>query len=446
MGAGAYGARRAEGVRMLFSDIGILDGNQGYREHCWVGVKGAFIDYVGQEPPADAAEYGETYDGANRLLMPGFYNAHAHAPMTLLRGWGEALPLQSWLNDRIFPFEACMTAEDNYWGTLLACAEMLRYGTVSFSDMYYNADARFKAVKEAGMKINLGETLVAFEEQPYRDHPLCDTNNRLLREYHGTEDGRLLVDFNLHAEYTSNPLTAAGLAEAARDAGVRMQVHVSETALEVEECKQRHNGMTPVAYLESIGIFDVPCNAAHCVWLEDGDFSILHRKGVTVSTNPVSNMKLGSGFAPLKRLIDEGVSVALGTDGTASNNNYDIMQDMYVMALVAKGAACDPTVIDPQQAIFIATRAGALSQGRDDCGLVEQGMRADLCVLDTSGPSWTPMTNPLANAVYAGHGDDVCLTMVDGSVCYRDGVWPGIDIERAKVEVSAAAARVAAQL
>ncbi len=431
---------------MLFSDISILDESFEYAQHRWVGVKDSRIDYIGDAAPANAADYGEIYNGAGRLLMPGFYNAHAHSPMTLLRGWGEALPLQSWLNDRIFPFEAKMTAEDNYWGTLLACAEMLRYGTVSFTDMYYNADARFRAVREAGMKINLDESLIAFEPKPYEEYPICALNERLVKEYHGADDGRLLVDFCLHAEYTSNPITAAGLAAAAKSAGVRMTVHVSETASEVQDCKSRHDGMTPVQYLESIGLFDVPTNAAHCVWLEDGDFDILARRGVTVSTNPVSNCKLGSGFANVGRMLDAGINVALGTDGTASNNNLDMMQDMYVMTLVAKGTTNDPTRIDPADTLRIATRNGALSQGRDDCGLIAQGMRADLCVLDITGPSWSPMTNPVANVVYAGHGDDVCLTMVDGAVCYRDGQWPTIDVERAKAEVATATARIAAEL
>lgn len=431
---------------MLFSNIGILDENLDYRAQCWVGVKGDAIAYVGDAAPDDAAAYGEVYDGTDKLLMPGFYNAHAHAPMTLLRGWGEALPLQNWLNDRIFPFEAKMTAEDNYWGTLLAVAEMVRYGTVSFSDMYYSGDDRFRACKESGMKINLGETMVAFEEKPYQDLPLAQTNARFLKDWHGAENGRLLVDFNIHAEYTTNETAVRSIAQAAKEAGVRMQVHVSETAAEVQDCKGRHGGKTPVAYLADCGVFDVPTNAAHCVWLEDADFNILREKGVTVSTNPVSNLKLGSGFADVPRMLREGINVALGTDGTASNNNLDMMQDMYVLGLVHRGYTNDPTLITPKQAIYAATRAGALSQGRDDCGTLVQGMKADLCVLDTSGPSWTPMTNPVANVVYAGHGGDVCLTMVDGAVLYRDGDYPTIDVERAKAEVAAATARIAAQL
>lgn len=431
---------------MLFSDICILDENLEYQRSCWVGVKDDRIDYVGTTKPKNAADYGEAYYGDGKLLMSGFYNAHAHAPMTLLRGWGEALPLQSWLNDRIFPFEAKMTDEDNYWGTKLAIAEMLRYGTVSFSDMYYHGDDRFRACKESGIKINLGETMISFEPMAYKDMPLAQTNERFLEEYHGKENGRLLVDFNIHAEYTSNELSVTTLAEAAKEAGVRMQVHVSETKQEVEDCKARHGGKTPVRYLADCGVFDVPANAAHCVWLEDDDFAILADKGVTVSTNPVSNMKLGSGFANVPKMLQMGINVALGTDGTASNNNLDMMQDMYVLALAPKGVYNDPTLVTPKQALYAATRAGALSQGRDDCGLLKQGMKADLVVLDKRGPSWAPCTNPIANIVYAGHGSDVCLTMVDGKVLYRDGKWPTIDVEEAKSQVIMATNRIAGEL
>lgn len=426
---------------MLFSDIGIIDEDFRFKPHCWVGTRADRISYVGDKPPVDAGGYGEVYPGGGRLLMPGMFNAHAHSAMTILRGYGEAMPLQAWLNDRIWPFEAKMTPEDNYWGTVLACAEMLRYGTVGFTDMYYATELRFKAADEAGMKINACEGLLAFEEKPYREYPLFKLNEDLLR-YHGASDGRLRLDVCIHGEYTSNPLTCRGAAEYAAERGLRMHLHASETELETEECKQRHGGITPIAYFNSLGVFGNPTTAAHCVWLEDEDFAILREAGVTVATCPVSNMKLGSGFAPVKRMLAEGVQVALGTDGCSSNNNHDMFQDAYTMALATCGSTRDAAAITPAQVLFAATRAGALSQGRDDCGLVKEGFKADLCVLDASGPSWSPATDMVANAVYAGHGSDVCLTMVDGSVRYRDGAWSGIDVERAMAECSATVERI----
>lgn len=431
---------------MLFKDIDLLDEQLDYRAHQWVGVKDGRIAYIGDEAPADAADYGEEYDGRGKLLMPALYNAHTHAPMTLLRGFAENLPLQAWLETKCWPFEAKMTPEDNYWGTLLACAEMARYGTVGFSDMYYATDERVRAVDEAGMKMNVCESELFFEAKPFSDYAICAKMQDYIARYHGALDGRILVDYNIHAEYTSNEQTCRDIAQVTKEAGLRMHLHLSETKSEHEECKQRHGGLTPAAYFESIGVLDSPATAAHCVWCDDGDLEILARHGVFAVCNPASNMKLASGFAPIPKMLERGVNVCLGTDGMASNNNHDLFQDLYLMALIYKGSALDPTVVTPKQVLAAATRTGALSQGREDCGLVKEGMKADLTVLDTSGPSWHPMTDPLTNVVYAGHGADVVLTMCDGRVIYRDGVWPGVDVERAKAEVAQRTQRIISEL
>lgn len=431
---------------MLFKNIDLLDENLDFRARQWVGVKDGRIDYIGGEAPEDPAAYGEEYDGAGRLLLPAFYNAHAHAPMTLLRGFAENLPLQAWLNEKCWPFEAKMTAEDNYWGTLLACAEMARYGCVSFSDMYYHTDERVRAVDEAGLKMNVCESELFFEPKPFSEYAIAAKMEGYIKKYHGALGGRILVDYNIHAEYTSNEQTCRDVAAVAKEAGLRMHLHLSETKSEHEECKQRHGGMTPAAYFASIGVFDVPTVAAHCVWCDDDDLEIMKEHGVFAALNPASNMKLGSGFAPVTKMLARGVNVCLGTDGMASNNNHDMFQDLYLMALLSKGYLCDPTAVSPKQALSAATRGGALAQGREDCGLVKEGMKADLAVVDTTGPSWHPMTDPLMNVVYAGHGSDVVLTMCDGEVVYRDGVWPGIDLERVKAECTARTQRIVSEL
>ena len=433
---------------MLFANIDLLDENLDHRSGQWVGVRDGRIAYLGAEPPAgeEAAAYGEVYDGRGRLLMPAFFNAHSHAPMTLLRGYAENLPLQAWLNDAVFPFEAKITPEDCYWAALLACAEMARYGCVAFSDMYYHMDQVARAALDAGLKLNLSDSLLAFNGEGLAGLPVDGENRRLLRDLQGAGDGRIVVDCNIHAEYTSNPRAVADLAAFAREEGLRVQVHVSETRLEHEECKERHGGLTPVRYFDRLGLFDVPVTAAHCVWVDDGDIDVLAERGVFVAANPASNMKLGSGFAPVAKMLERGVEVCLGTDGMASNNNHDLMQDLYLLALLYKGSTGDPAAVEPKQALRAATRAGALSQGREDCGLVAVGAKADLCVLDVTGPSWAPMTNPLVNVVYAGHGADVRLTMCDGRTVYRDGAWPTLDVERAKAEVDARTCRIMSEL
>ncbi|WP_165056119.1 MULTISPECIES: amidohydrolase [unclassified Adlercreutzia] len=431
---------------MLFKNIGILDENLDYQSGQWVGVKDGRIAYIGAAAPADADAYGEAYDGAGKLMMPALANAHAHAPMTLLRGYAENLPLQRWLNEKCWPFEGKMTPEDMYWGTVLSCAEMARYGTVSFSDMYYATPERVQAVTEAGMKANLCESELFFEPKPFSAYAICAKMEDFVARYHGAADGRIRMDYNIHAEYTSNPQTCADIAAIAKEKGLPIHLHLSETKSEHEECKQRHDGMTPLAYFESIGVLDVPVTAAHCVWVDDADIEIMVKRGVSAVSNPASNMKLGSGYAPLAQMLDAGVNVCLGTDGMASNNNHDMFADMYLMGLIYKGHALDPAIITPKQVITAATRAGMLSQGREDSGLLKEGFKADLCVLDVTGPQWCPMTDVLCNVVFAGSGSDVVLTMCDGEVIYRDGAFATIDVEKAKAEVSARAKRIIAEL
>ena len=431
---------------MLFKDIAIIDEDFGYRAHQWVGIAGDKVDYIGSDEPTDARRYGEVYDGAGKLLMPALYNAHAHAPMTLLRGYAENLPLQAWLEQKCWPFEGKMTGEDNYWATLLAGAEMLRYGVVSFSDMYYHTPERARAVDELGMKANLCTSPLAFEPKPIQEYPISSEMEDGISNIDGMADGRIRFEGCIHAEYTNNDVTAKSVFDWAREHGTRMHVHVSETKSEVEDCKARHDGMSPVQWLESLGAFDMPAIAAHCVWVDDADIAILAKHGVTVAHNPASNMKLSSGFAPVAAMLEAGVNVALGTDGMASNNNHDMFQDMYLMAMLPKGNLLDPTLITPQQALHAATRAGALAQGRTDCGLLKAGFKADLCVLDVSGPSWCPVNDMPTNVVYAGHGSDVVLTMCDGKVVYRDGEWPTFDIDRVKSEISERTERIQSEL
>lgn len=431
---------------MLFRNIGILDENFDYKADQWIGVKDGLIAYIGDEAPADAVTFGEVYDGAGRLLMPALVNAHAHAPMTLLRGFAENLPLQRWLNEKCWPFEGKMTPEDMYWGTVLACAEMARFGTVSFSDMYYATPERVQAVTEAGMKANLCESELYFEPKPFSEYAIAQRLADYADRFHGAANGRILIDYNIHAEYTSNPVTCAGIAEVAKDKGLPIHLHLSETKSEHEECKQRHDGLTPLAYFASIGVLDVPVTAAHCVWVEDSDISLMVERGVSAVSNPASNMKLGSGYAPLSKMLDAGVNVCLGTDGMASNNNHNMFADMYLMGLIYKGYELDPAIITPKQVLYAATRAGMLSQGRKDCGLVKEGFKADLVVLDVTGPQWCPMTDPVCNVVFAGSGSDVVLTMCDGAVVYRDGEYAGIDLERAKAEVALRTKRIISEL
>lgn len=429
---------------MLFKNITLLDENFEARDNMYVGIKGEFIDYIDNKEPE--TDYGDVYDGKGKLLMSGFYNSHAHTPMTLMRGYGENMSLQDWLTKRIFPFEDKLNGEAVYAGMLLGIAESLRFGIVSTTDMYYFCDDMARAVLETGVKNNLGRGVVNFsEDADIESLQGIQETKRLYEAYHNAGNGRLKIDVSLHGEYTSNPKTALYLADYMKSTGLNMHVHVSETEFEHEECKKRHR-LTPVQYLSMHGIFDTKATAAHCVWLEGEDFDILKEKGVTVASCPISNMKLASGVCNVPLLLKKGVNVAIGTDSVASNNSLNMIEEIKVFAIANKGKQYDPTLITPVEALKAATYAGAKGQGREDCGKLAVGYKADLIVLDLSQPHMHPVHNLANNVVYSASGSDVLLTMVDGRVLYRDGEFLTIDLEKAVFEAEKEMERILREL
>ena len=373
---------------MLFKNISLLDENFSLRQGMYLATKGDRIAYIGEKAPE--GDFEEECDGKNRLLTPGFYNAHAHSPMALMRGYGENLALQDWLNTRIFPFEDKLTGDAVYWATMLCMAESIRFGIVSSSDMYYFTEDMVRAVDESGAKNNISRAISNPFGTPVEELPSIREMRDSVR-FNGSSCGRIKIDASLHAEYTSDETTARAVAEFAKEENLNMHVHVSETKLEHEECKERRGGRTPVQYLNDCGIFDTPSIAAHCVWIEGEDYDILKDKGVTVATNPVSNLKLASGICDVPALLERGINVAVGTDSVASNNNLSVLEEIKTMALVAKVKHMDPTVVTPKQALYAATRGGAVAQGREDCGLLKEGMKADILAFRTDMPEMNPV-------------------------------------------------------
>ena len=429
---------------MLFKNITMLNENLDVEKERYVLVKGDRIAYIGDKPPAEPC--GREYDGRGKLLMSGFFNAHAHSPMTLMRGYGENLALQDWLTMKIFPFEDKLDSNAVYWGTMLAMAESLKFGIVSTSDMYYFCEDMAEAVAECGAKSNISRSVTNITGEDPQTLTSMKENTDFYNKYHNTADGRIRVDMSLHGEYTSDARTARVLADCARDAGdVIMHVHLSETKLEHEECKQRH-GMTPAAYMEKMGLFDVPALAAHCVYAEDDDMDIFRAKGVTVATNPVSNMKLASGVCNASKVIDKGVNLAIGTDSVASNNSLNFIEEMKTLAISSKVYYADPTLIKPKDALRAATSGGAMAQGRTDSGILKVGNKADLIVLDISGPNMHPVHSLINNIVYSCSGGEVIMTMVDGNVLYENGIYSLIDIEKTVYEVEKATQRILERL
>lgn len=428
---------------MLFKDITILDENFNIRKNHFVGIKGDKIACIKDSMPKE--DFGEVYDGKGKLLMPGFVNSHTHSPMCLMRGYGENLSLQDWLFNKIFPFEDRLTGKRVLYATLLSMAESMRYGIVSTSEMYYFMDEMAEAVITSGMKSNMSRSVSHFDDSDFMKSYRAAEMKEAYEKYNGAADGRIIIDMSLHSEYTSTTRCVKQLAEYTKKIGARMQVHVSETIKEHKECKEKYS-MTPIEYLDSCGLFETPTTAAHCVWIEDGDYEIIKEKGITVCVNPISNLKLASGICDTARLLKNGINTVIGTDGTASNNSLNFIEEMKMFALLAKVKSCDPTAVTPKEVLKAATVNGAKAQGREDCGLLKEGYKADLIVLDISGPGMQPVHELLNNIVYSASGSDVVLTMADGKVLYDNGEYKTLDIEKIVYEVEKATKEILSEI
>ena len=419
---------------ILIKNVDILNSDGIFTPSQNVIIDGSTINEITANTPEGA--FDREIDGKGKILMPGFTNTHAHSPMCLMRGYGENLKLNEWLNKRIFPFEDRLTSEAVYSATMLAMAESFRFGIVSTTDMYYFCEDMVNAALDSGAKMNISRSLTSFDEnEDVLTMKSYLEGESLYNGYNGEGDGRIIVDFSLHAEYTSTPRLVRALAALAHQNNVNIHVHVSETQEEHEGCKARHDGLTPTAYLNSLGLFDTKTTAAHCVWVEDADMDIFKEKGVNVASCPVSNLKLASGICNVPKLMEKGVSVSLGTDSVASNNSLNFIEEMKVFALVNKERRSDPTSITPAEAIAAATITGAISQGRMDCGKIEKGYKADIILIDATAPHMYPMHEAANNVVYSASGSDVCMTMVDGKVVYDNGEFLTIDTEKIKADV-----------
>ena len=428
-------------MSVLFKNARYLTPEFTVAEGC-IGVSGRNIVYIGAEAPP--VQMDSVIDCRGKLLLPGFVNTHTHLTMTLLRGYGENLSLQDWLFTRIFPFEGKLTNDAVYWGTMLGLAEGLRFGTTSCTDMYMGPGPICRAADDSGCRINVSLMAPVGADQE-GELPFVGAHD-VLREWHGRDEGRIRIDSFVHAEYTTPQDRIELMRDLAEEYRLNMHLHLSETKSEHEECKQRHGGLTPAAYFDSLGVFARPTTVAHAVWVEDDDMRIMAERGVTVAHNPVSNLKLASGIAPVPALIRAGVNVALGTDGAASNNNLNLWEEMRLMALLHKGANYDPTLITPREALAAATVNGAVAQGREDCGTIAIGQKADLMLVDIDKPHMQPCYDMLNNLVFAAQGSDVVLTMVDGRILYHNGEYPTIDIEKVVFEVERCRKAILSQL
>ena len=414
-------------------------------ENVWMLLPGRKVGFGTIETEGDAISSVSLREPgkSDRLVLPGLVNCHCHAPMTLLRGVGGGLPLKRWLEEAIFPLEAKLTDEDVHAGALWGAMEMLAGGTTTVADMYeWNYQHAFL---EAGMRARV--TTVGRLGAPGRLAECVDAT-RKWNEWMRTEArGDVYMDICIHSEYLTDEHFCRELAAANRELGRRLHVHVSETRREHEECVARH-GKTPIAYLADTGLLDRGGYAAHCVWCTDDDFRIMAERDVSLVHNPTSNMKLGSGFARIVRAMELGVNVALGTDGTASNDNLDMFEEMHLASLIHKGIANDPTVLSPWDVVEMATKNGAKALGRGDIGEIAVGRKADFCIVDLDRPHLLP-AHDLANlVVHSMHSGDVVQTVVGGRTVYDASLggdaFVGCPVPRAaaKEALLASAARI----
>ena len=399
----------------------------------FVAVEGTQITYVGTQRPQGSFE--EEIDGEGGVLMPGFVNAHTHVPMTAMRGYGDGNNLQDWLHNYIFPVEARWDDRAIRCCTDLGLAEMIASGVTCIADMYGHSPAIAQEVAAAGISANLSVGGVQFTDDFNPDtHNDCRVQRELTERWHGYNDGQILVDASVHGEYTSHQQLWRWMAGYAREHGLGMHVHISETRSEHEECLARH-GKTPIQVLNDYGVWDGRAIAAHCVWTTPEDWAVMAEKGISAVHNPMSNLKLGSGIAPVPAMKKAGVNVCLGTDGVSSNNCTDFFGDLKLAAILHNGAGCDPLALLPIDALRMATANGGRALGRKT-GVIAEGYTADLILVDFSHLNLTPCHSVLSNLAYAAHGSDVRMNMARGRVIYKDGDFLTIDIQRVKREVA----------
>lgn len=351
-------------------------------------------------------------DACGNVVMPGFKDAHTHSAMTFLRSYADDLPLQEWLYNRVFPMEAKLTEEDVLWCSKLAIMEYLTSGITANFDMYMKNEANAKASVDTGFRTVLcgsindfGGTVEGIEEE---------------YKHFNNYDKLLSYQIGFHAEYTTKRETLEGIAELAHKYKAPVYTHNSETKSEVDGCIERY-GKTPTAFLDSIGMFDYGGGGFHCVHMTDEDLDICKEKKIWVVTNPASNVKLASGIAPIKKMLDIGIGLAIGTDGPASNNCLDMFREMFLTTALQKVSIPDASAVDANDVLYMATVGGAHAMGLMDCDTLEKGKYADLIIIDLNQPNMQPFNNISKNIVYSGSKQNVKLTMVAGKVLYEDG-------------------------
>jgi len=384
-------------AKILNKDMSVVDGE--------LSVSGGVI--------AEACDsYDREIDAGGNLIIPGFKNAHTHSAMTFLRSRADDLPLNEWLNNQVFPQEAKLTAEHIHWFTKLAILEYVSGGITAAFDMYFEPEAVASAATDTGFRITMCGAVNDFGTTPAKLREFYEKYNKY--------DGLVAYKLGFHAEYTNSIDNMKAVAEMAKSYKAPVFAHMSETRAEVDGCYERH-GKSPVALFSELGLWEYGGGGFHCVHVDDNDIAIMAQKNVWAVSNPCSNLKLASGIAPLMKLADKGVRIALGTDGAASNNALSMFREMYAAVTLQKHLESDAAACPAYNALEWAVSGGAKAIGLDGCDTLEVGKKADLVMIDLNRASMRPHNNLVKNLVYSGDTSVVKLTMIGGKILYENG-------------------------
>ncbi len=394
-----------------------------------VVINNSRISYVGKSNKF-VEDADEVIDASNFLVMPGLVNTHTHLAMTLMRGISDDVPLQKWLSEIIFPIEAKLTPNEVYIGTLLATIESIKSGVTTVADFYFHMDASAKAVKESGIRANLGFGLASKFDMDTLKLKIAE---KFVEKYNNTEDGRILASFAPHAPYTCTLNFMKAISERARRMEVIVHTHLHETKKEVLDFKSKY-GTTPIQKLEELGFFKAKVNAAHCVHMEKKDYEILKQHNTGIALNPQSNLKLGSGIPNIPEMLKYELNPGIGTDGASSNNNLALIEDMRLTSFLAKGISENPEILPAKKLLEMATSIGAKNIGFEDVGIIKEGYRADIILVDKNAPNMTPFTDPYSMIAYSMEPGNVNTAIINGKIVMRNRKVLTVDEEEVKKE------------
>lgn len=377
-------------------------------------IKNDLISEISDEINNDNVD--KIIDATDKILLPGLVNTHTHLSMALFRGLADDLSLDEWLNDNIWPIEANLNGYYCYIGALLGAIELIKSGTTTFSDMYFYMEDVAKAVEESGIRAVLSYGMIDFGDEERRKAEI-EENLQLYKNCHNTADGRIKVFFGPHSPYTASEELLKEVRRLATENNMGIHIHVSETQKEINDVSSE-KGLRPFEYLESIGFLGPDVVCAHSVWLSDKEIEIIKKNDVKVSHNPCSNMKLASGIAPVSKLLENDICVAIGTDGASSNNNLDLIEELKTASLLQKVATLDPKVLTSDEALAMGTINGARALGlEDEIGTIEVGKKADLILIDTNNANMVPDSSNLSsNVIYSANGSNVDTTICNGQI------------------------------